>query len=84
MLGFYSVKIGCQRISTGIRNRETSNINALYSDSIPNYLETYQSFKDAVARVSQDNVRKGAKRVAGLPERKFDPDELINFACKNT
>ena len=30
-------------------NREASYINALYSESIPNSLETYQSFRDAVA-----------------------------------
>ena len=47
---FYSVKldvIGFQ-LKLHFLNRETSYINALYSDSIPNYLETYQSFKDAV------------------------------------
>ena len=46
----YSVKLDVIGFQQNLHfwNQETSYINALYLDSIPNYLETYQSFKDAV------------------------------------
>ena len=56
---FYSVKldvIGFQQ-KLHFWNRRTSYINALYSDSIPNSLETYQSFKDAVYHILQRSAK---------------------------
>ena len=53
---FYSVKLDVIGFQPKLHfwNRETSYINALYSESIPNYLETYQSFKDAVSMEFHD------------------------------
>ena len=49
-------------------NRETSYMNALYSESCPNFVETYQSFQD-----TQDTVLCGIiKFFSPLPPRETD------------
>ena len=41
-------------------------MNALYSESIPNFMQTYQSFKDAVLC---ELKKKGRARAIPLPSR---------------
>ena len=50
MPDFYSVNLDVNQIKWKLHfwNWETSYMNALYSESIPNFVQTYQSLKDAV------------------------------------